>query len=424
MKAHLPETGNKRIVIIGAGFGGLKLARELTRQHDYQVVLIDKHNYHQFQPLLYQVATAGIEASAISFPIRKAFQKQNNIHVRIATVQSVDTLNKRLWSNIGVINFDYLVIATGAVTNFFGMEHVKYFSMPMKTVTEAMELRNKILENYEKAIATEDKNELVALMTLVIVGGGPTGVELAGAIAEMKNFVLPKDYPELDFKLMRIVLIESNDRLIKTMSNSASKKALQYLRKLGVEIVCSTRVTDYDGHIVETNKGEKILSNTLIWTSGVQGCVPDGMESYLSGASNRILVDEYNRVIGLKDVFVIGDAAHMTEKNFPYGHPQVAQVAIQQAKNLAGNFKRDFYGYTWKPFHYKNLGSMATVGRNLAVVDLPFIRFQGFIAWLFWMFIHLFAIVGVKNRLMIFINWFWNYFTYDQSLRIIFKSKS
>lgn len=422
MKANIPESPQKRIVVIGGGFAGLKLVRRLVKEN-FQIVLIDKNNYHQFQPLFYQVATAGLEPSAISFPFRKIFQKKKNIFIRVTEVTGIEPKFNRINTTIGHINYDYLVIATGADTNYFGKPQFEYASLPMKSVSEALGLRNRILENYEKALLTDDPMEREGLMNIAIVGGGPTGVELSGAIAEMKRFILPKDYPELDFNKMHIYLLEANSSLLNGMSGKSSEKAYNYLMRLGVKVWLNSRVKDYDGHYIVFNNGSKIPTYTMVWTAGVSGIQMDGIAGSSYTRNNRIIVDRVNRVKGYENIFSLGDACLMQEEKYPNGHPQVAQVAIQQADNLAVNFERMQKGKELKPFSYKDLGSMATVGRNLAVVDLPFFRFQGFFAWLVWMFVHLMSIVGVKNRLLIFINWLWNYFTYDQSLRLIIRPR-
>jgi len=376
-----------------------------------------------FQPLFYQVATAGLEPSAISFPFRKAFQESKNIHIRLAEVTSVNTKENFLNTSIGKINYDYLILAIGADTNFFGNQKIMANSMPMKSVSEALGIRNKILENYEQALGTEDEEEQQAMMNIVVVGGGPTGVEVSGALAEMKKQILPKDFPELDFKYMQVSLIEASPKLLNVMSSKASQKAKQYLEKLSVNLFLDTRVLDYDGKTVTLSNGTALKARTLIWAAGVKGNTMEGIPQETIIANNRIKVDSYNKINGFENIFAIGDIAYMTEEKYPKGHPQVAQVAIQQAETLAKNFENIIAHKPLKPFHYKDLGSMATVGRNLAVVDLPHLKFQGFFAWLAWMFIHLMSIVGMKNRLIIFINWAWNYVTYDQSLRLIIRPK-
>lgn len=422
MLANIPENGHKRVVIAGAGFAGLKLARYLADK-PFQVVLIDKNNFHSFQPLFYQVATAGIEPSAISFPLRKIFQGFRNIHVRMARVKRVLPEIREIETSIGNLKYDYLVVAMGAGNNFFGHSAISKFSLPMKSVGESLGLRNTILNNFEKALNTIDPEDQARLMNMVVVGGGPTGVEISGALAEMKNFVLPKDYPELDFTRMHIFLVENGRRLLGSMSERASYKAKQYLEKLGVTVMLESLVTDFDNETVFLEQGRKLSTHTLIWAAGIRANTLEGLDIDSLGQGNRIKVDGHNRIEGYENIFAIGDIALMTEEKYPRGHPQVAQVAVQQARTLARNFQNMQSNKPLQDFHYHDLGTLATVGRNRAVVDLAYIRFQGLIAWFFWMFIHLMAIVGVKNRLLIFINWAYYYFTYDQSLRLIIKPK-
>ena len=422
MKTNIPGSNLKRIVIIGGGFAGLQLARKLAKTN-YQIVLIDKNNYHQFQPLFYQVATAGLEPSSISFPFRKVFQKSKNIIIRIAEVIQITPDQNQIETSIGTLHYDYLVIAIGADTNYFGNVKIMEQATPMKSVSEALALRNTILQNYEDALTVQDPENKKALMNIVVVGGGPTGVEVSGALAELKNLVLPKDYPELDFKMMQIYLLEGSAKVLSSFSESASEKARDYLLKLGVNLQFNARVKDYDGKNVFLENGTTILTNTLVWAAGVTGNKIQGLNESTIGKGNRILVDRYNKVIGYDTIFAIGDIACMTEETYPHGHPQVAQVAIQQGKLLAKNFTALLAKKTLTSFTYKDRGSMATVGRNLAVADLGKIKFQGFFAWLIWMFVHLMSIVGTKNRLLIFINWAWNYITYDQSLRLIIRPK-
>jgi NADH:ubiquinone reductase (H+-translocating) len=422
MLANIPDSDQQRVVIAGAGFGGLRLARYLATRN-FQVVLVDKNNFHSFQPLFYQVATAGIEPSAISFPLRKIFQGYKNIHVRMARVKKVNPAENEIETSIGNLRFDYLVLAMGAGNNFFGNSAISKYSLPMKSVGESLGLRNTILNNFERALNTTDPDEQAALMSMVIVGGGPTGVEVAGALAEMKNFVLPKDYPELDFSRMVIYLVENGQRLLGGMSEKSSAKALTYLGQLGVTIMLSQLVKDYNGDVVFLNDGSTLKSHTLIWAAGIKANGIEGLSEEVLTRGNRILVDRFNRVKGYDHIFAIGDLAYMTEEKYPNGHPQVAQTAIQQARFLARNLILLRKHKDMRPFTYRDLGTLATVGRNRAVVDLSVLRFQGLLAWFFWMFIHLMAIVGVKNRLLIFINWAYYYFTYDQSLRLIIKPK-
>lgn len=412
----------KRIVIVGGGFAGLKLANELANTA-YDVFLIDKNNYHQFQPLFYQVATAGLAPGDISFPLRKAFKKANNVHVRMTSVSSVDTANNEIVTAAGKLPYDYLVVAIGGDTNYFGNENIMKHAVPMKSVSEALFIRNKIIFNYEEALNTKDEQHKKALMTIVVVGGGPTGVELAGALAEMKRFVLPKEYPELDFELMDVYLLEAGSRLLNGMSDKAGEKSLRFLEKLGVKVQLKTAVQDYDGTDISLATGEKLQTKTLLWAAGIKANAIEGINQQVITRSGRWKVNAFNQVAGYENIFALGDLAMMETVQFPNGHPQVAQVAIQQAANLAKNMKRKIKSKEWKPFTYKDLGSMATVGRKLAVVDLPFIRFQGFFAWITWLFVHLMAIIGVKNKLSVFMNWAWNYLSLDPSLRLLIRPK-
>ena len=422
IKINIPKSNLQRIVIIGGGFGGLKLARALSRSN-YQVVLIDKNNYHQFQPLFYQVAMAGLEPSSIAFPLRKIFQKNENVFIRVTKVEEVDSKNQVIHTQLGSLSYDYLVIAIGADTNFYGNKSIEDKVIPMKTVSEALYLRNIILNDYEKAITTMDYDKRQGLIDIVIVGGGPTGVEVAGALAEMKNYILPKDYRELNTDEIDIYLLQGGPTLLKGMSTQASEAAEKFLENRGVIVKKNSRVVDFDGSYVYMKDGSKIQANKVIWAAGITGNTLKGLPEESLTWGNRIKVNRFNQVEGYENIFAIGDIAYMEEGEYKEGHPQVAQVAIQQAKNLAENFKRLQKDKSFHPFEYKDLGSMATIGRNKAVVDLPKIRFQGFFAWIVWLIVHLFALIGVKNKIFVFINWIWNYFTYDQSLRLIIKPK-
>ncbi|MCB0643804.1 MAG: FAD-dependent oxidoreductase, partial [Phaeodactylibacter sp.] len=368
-------------------------------------------------------AMSGLEPSSIVFPLRRVFQKKSNVFIRVAEVESVDTELKEIQTNLGALSYDYLVLAIGADTNFFGNQQVAQNAIPMKSVSEALFLRNAILKDYERSVTTLDYDKRQWLIDIVVVGGGPTGVEVSGALAEMRNYVLPKDYSELDIKEIDIYLLQGGDQLLYGMSDKASLKAKEFLEKLGVQVKLNTRVTDYDGRYVYTNTGEKILAKKVIWAAGIIGNKIQGMPQDCLVRGNRIKVDAFNRVEGLQDVFAIGDIAYQEEEKYPTGHPQVAQVAIQHAKRLANNLKRWQAGTEPKPFAYKDLGSMATIGRHLAVVDMPRYSIQGAFAWLIWLFVHLFKLVGIKNRLFVFLNWLWNYFTYDQSLRLIIRPR-
>lgn len=421
---NIPETKEKRIVIVGAGFAGISIAQRLCKQN-YQIVLIDKNNYHQFQPLFYQVAMSGLEPASIAFPLRKMFQRQSNVFIRVTKVERVDTVGKVLHTPFGIVNYDYLIIAIGADTNFYGNKNIQQHAIPMKSVAEALTLRNRILEDYEEALTIPDYEERQQLMDIVIVGGGATGVEVAGALAEMKKYILPKDYHEMNYKEIDIYLIQSADRLLKGMSDNASEGAEKFLTDLGVIVKKNVRVKDFDGKVVSMNDGTQIGANKVIWAAGITGNVIEGFPDDSLVWGNRLKVNPYCQVEGVEDVFAIGDIAYMEEEDFPQGHPQVAQVAIQQGKWLAKNFKKlEKEDGSAMPFRYKDLGSMATIGRNRAVVDLPNFKFKGFFAWVVWLLIHLFQIIGVKNKLFIFINWVWNYWTYDQSLRLIIKTES
>lgn len=422
MDIRIAKSEKKRVVILGGGFGGLKLAESLRRSN-LQVVLLDKHNFHQFQPLFYQVATSGLEPSSIIFPFRKIFQKKANLHFRLAEVERVDADNNVIYTNIGRLEYDFLVIATGAGNNFFGNENIERHAIPMKSINESLRLRNVILERFEEALGMEVE-EREQRLTFVIAGAGPTGVELAGTLAEMKRYVLPKDYPELDFEEMKIILIEGSERVLSAMSEKSSAKATKYLRKLGVELRTRTLVQDYDGSIIQLNEGDALHAKTLIWAAGIKGNFVSGLGEDLKRRGNRIAVDRFSRILGYTNIFAIGDVAAMEgDKAYPEGHPQLAQAAIQQGKLLAKNLLSIVNKEPLKAFHYKNLGTMATVGRNKAVVELPKRQFGGFFAWFVWMFVHLRSILGIKNKGFVFINWVWNYFTYNLSLRLIIKRK-
>jgi len=413
-----------KVVIVGAGFGGLKLARKLNNKPGFEVILIDKFNYHQFQPLFYQVATAGLDASNISFPLRKVFQKSKNVRIRLAEVKQVVPSENKVTTELEEFNYDVLVLAMGADTNFFGNPRLAEKAFPMKSTVEALQLRYRLLQNLEYALTIDDEAELQRLMHIIVVGGGPTGVEVSGALAEMKRYILPKEYPELDFSKMNIFLLEGGPKTLGAMSEKSAAQSCEYLRKLGVKVMTNTLVKDYDGNEVLLDNGNKIPASTVIWAAGVKGNVPEGIDENLIARGNRIKTDRRCKVEGYNNIYAIGDLAYMETPKYPNGHPQVAPVAMQQAAMLADNLIREerrsvkFY-----EFEYHDKGTMATVGRNLAVVDIPKpkLHFGGFLAWLIWMGLHLILIIGVKNRLFIFLNWIYNYITYDQNLRLIFR---
>jgi len=419
---NIPKTDKKRIVIVGCGFAGLTLAKKL-RKTGYQVVILDKHNYHQFPPLFYQVASAGLEESSILFPLRKIFQHYKDYHIRKVEVESVNTINNLIITSAGEINYDYLVLAHGATNAYFGSAQMQKYSRGMKTIAEVLDLRNSLLMNFENALTAQNAEERDMLMTIVIIGGGPSGVEIAGALAEMNKYVLSKDYPEFKEIRAKIFLIEAVDRVLSSMSQKSSDKARSFLEKMGVHVLTNTKATGCDEKTVYIDSGKSIRTGMIIWTAGIAGNSTEGLKHDCFSRSGRIRVDRYNRVSGYSNVFALGDISLQTEEKYPIGHPQVAQVAIQQAQMLADNLGRMRSNKPLKEFRYKDLGTMATVGRHLAVVELPSLRFQGVFAWFVWMFIHLMSIIGVKNKLMIFMNWAWKYFTYDQSTRLILRPK-
>lgn len=422
MRINIPETDQERIVIVGGGFAGLTLAKKL-RKSGYLIVLVDKNNFHQFQPLFYQVATAGLEPSSILYPLRKMFQRSPNVYIRVTKVTSIEPENNRVNTEFGILNYDHLVLAHGADTNYYGNKKLAENVIPMKSVSEALVLRNTLFADFEQALTSDDTEEKLALLDIVIVGGGPTGVEVAGALAEMKQHILPKDYPELNMDDIKIHLIQGADCLLKGMSDEASKAALDFLEKLGVDVKLNTRVKDYDGRCLTMTDDSKLEARKVIWAAGIQGNTIPGLPENAVGSGRRLKVDTLNRVEGTENIYALGDIAIMASEELPYGHPQVAQVAIQQAENLAKNFLKKKNGKALKPFIYKDLGSMATIGRRRAVVDLPNWKFQGTFAWLTWLFVHLMQLIGFKNRIFVFFNWVWNYLFYDQSLRLIIHTR-
>ena len=423
MKANIERTEKKRVVIVGGGLGGLELAFKLV-DDDFQVVLIDKNNYHQFPPLIYQVASGGLEPSSISFPFRRLFQGKKDFFFRMAEVKSVNTSKKLIDTTVGEIEYDYLVLACGAKTNFFGNKDIQASTLPMKSVGEAMRLRNTILHNLELALTEEDPTRKQALMNVVVVGGGASGVEIAGAVAEMKKNIIARDYPDLDSSQMHIYLVNAGDRLLAGMDPMSSKRAERDLKELHVHIRQPQFATEYKDGLLKTSAGLEIPAQTVIWVSGICANTIDGFPAESIGHSGRFLTDRYCRVKGVEDVYAIGDVSLIQgDEQYPLGHPQLAQVAMQQAKMVAKNLKAVLKGKELKPFRYKNLGVMATIGRNHAVAEIAGRKFGGFPAWALWLVVHLRSILGVKNKTFILLNWIWNYINYKQSLRLILKAK-
>jgi NADH dehydrogenase len=419
MMLNIPTTGNKRVVVIGAGFAGISIAKKLKKK-SVQVVLIDKNNFHTFQPLLYQVATGGLESNSIAYPIRRIIKKWKNVFFRMAEVTRIIPEQNVIETNIGELTFDYLIIATGSCPNFFNLTDIQEKLLPLKTIPQALDMRSYIIQNFESALLAESTESEEEFLNIVIVGGGPTGVELAGALAEMKKFILPADYPEIDFSKMHLYLAEASDRLLSSMSESASAKALYYLNKLGVLIFLNTHVKNYDGKYVYYGDNKKLLSETIIWTAGVKGNLIDGLTNQ-SEKVNRYNVNAYAQVMPYQNIYAVGDVARMISERFPNGHPMLATVAIQQGKIVAENIIRAMNGSPLITFHYFDKGSMATVGKNKAVADFPFLKLSGFMAWFVWMFVHIVSIAGFRNRIVIFTDWIWNYITYERALRLIIR---
>ena len=422
MSINIQRNQKKRVVIVGGGLGGLRLAEDLYGS-GMQVVLIDKNNFHQFPPLIYQIASAGIDPSSISFPFRQIFRKRKDFYFRMAEARMIDTDKKILQTSSGKIDSDYLVLAAGATTNFFGNRNIEEWAIPMKTVPEAMGLRNALLSNFERALTCATEEERQELLNIVIVGGGTTGVEIAGALSEMKRYVIPYDYPDMDSSLVHIYLIEAGDRLLAGMSQDSSKKAYDFLESMGVDVRFGKMVTDYRDHKVVMKDGTEIPTRTFLCVSGIRANAMTGIGDEQLGRGFRFKVDEYNRIPGTDGVFVIGDQClQTTDADYPNGHPQVAQVAIQQARNLARNLKKINEGMgdsALVAFKYKNLGSMATIGRNKAVAEIGRLHSQGFFAWILWLVVHLRSILGVKNKMIVLLNWLWKYVSYNDSIRMI-----
>lgn len=405
----------EKIVIIGGGFAGLQLAKSLNNKRK-KVMVIDKVNHHMFQPLFYQVACGRIEPSNISFPFRKIFQRSRNIQFRLTEVQGIVPEQNKIITEEAEFTYDKLVIATGCKTNFFGNDKMESLTFGMKNTQEAIAIRNHILLTFEKLII-ERKRSDDGNWNIVIVGSGPTGVELAGAFAEMKKDILPRDYPHMNFEDLKIILISSTEMPLAVMSEEAQEKSDQYLKELGVDFMKGEMVTDYDGDKVYMKSGKTIPSNNVIWAAGVTGNIIDGLNPKMI-VRNRFKTDRFNRVLGYDNIFAIGDIAYMETPKYPTGHPQVANVAINQGTNLGKNILKKSEK-DWKEYEYVDQGSMATIGKHRAVVDLPKFKFQGLLAWYFWMFLHLMLILSVRNKLAIFFNWMWSYINKDSSLRLI-----
>lgn len=416
----IPESPKKRVVIIGGGFAGIQMAKGL-KGHDFQVVLLDRNNYHTFQPLLYQVATAGLEPDSIAGALRQLFKNYPDFYFRMAKVTQIHPEEQKISTLIGDLHFDYLIIANGSKTNYFGNQEMFNLTFPLKQIPQALNLRSQMLQNFEQTVLTRDLNEKDRLTNFVVVGGGPTGVEVSGALGELKKHVLPKDYPDIDFNIMNLHLVDAGPRLLAGMTEKASEKALKYLAAFDVKVKLNTFVKNYDGEEVTLSDGTVIPSKTVIWAAGVKGNIIDGIPTDCI-EHGRILVDDFNAVKGFQNVFALGDIAFMKTKKYPKGQPMLAPVAIQQGKLLARNLIRQSKGEEMKSFEYIDKGSMATVGRNKAVVDMPKFTFGGFFAWLVWMFVHLLSIIGFRNRLVVFSNWVWNYFTYDRGTRLIIRT--
>lgn len=418
-QVNIPDSSRKRVVVIGGGFGGLQLLKKL-RNSPFQVVLVDKHNYHSFQPLLYQVATAGLEPGSIAYPFRKIMSGYNEFYFRMAEVIRIDPAAKKMETSIGEMSYDYLVLATGATSNFFGLKSLEEKAMRMKTVAEALDIRSLMLQNLEKAILCSDLKEREMLMSTIIVGGGPTGVELAGALAELRKDILPNDYPDLDIRTMDIHLVEANGRLLKEMSEKSSTHALDTLNEMGVDIWLNTRVAEYDGSYITTTDGRRLGGAMLIWAAGVKAQLVEGMsENTIHGG--RWKVNALNQVEGYTDVFAIGDCAAMVTEATPNGYPMLAQPAMQQGALLAANLLRLEKGETLQPFVYKNLGTMATIGRNRAVTEMKNFKLTGWLAWTAWLLVHVYQLIGFRNKIIVMINWAQNYFRHARDLRLIIR---
>lgn len=423
---NIPDSEKPRVVIVGGGFGGIRVTTHLDPSK-FQVVLLDRYNYHTFQPLLYQVATAGLEPDSIAGPLRKITKKNKDTYFRMLKVNRVNPVKKILDTTAGPLHYDFLVVSTGAQINFFGNESIAEHAFPLKQVTHALDLRSHIFQQFEKSEIVTSEEEKKRLMTFVIVGAGPTGVEVCGALAELKNNVLPKDYPQLDVSSMQIHLVEGLKRVLPAMSEKSGTKARQYLEKMGVNIHLETLTSEYDGKIVKLDNGEEIVAGTLVWAAGVKGNLIDGFGEK-SIQKGTLMVNETNHVFknyeskeAYENIFAIGDVAHMMHDDYPNGLPGLAQSAMQQGEQLAKNLNRLIEGKPVKPFHYRNKGALATIGRNKAVADLPKVHLSGFIGWFIWMVVHILFLIGFRSKAVVFANWMWNYFTYDRGIRLILR---
>ncbi len=414
-------TDKKKIIIVGAGFAGIHLTKKLNH-HLFEITLIDKLNYHQFQPLLYQVATSQIEPSNIAFPLRNVFRDKKHVHIRLAEVTHIDATANKIETTSSSFDYDYLVIATGCKTNYFNMQKIIPYVLPLKSTFDAILIRNHFLKTLEQVISVGEE-EKGALLNFVIVGAGATGVELAGTFADIRNHVLPKDYPEIDFSKLKIFLIEGSSHTLNSMSEKSKLDSYRFLSQMGVEIKTEALVVGYDGDTVELGSGVKIRTKTVIWTAGVLSTFPEGLEKVQVGKGQRIMVDRKNLVIGYDNVFALGDVALMKTGHYPEGHPQLANVAITQSDLLAKNLSGLVLGRPLKEYEFKDLGTMAAIGRNKAVVDFKSTHLKGAVAWYVWMFLHLMFILTVKNKLLIFINWAWIYLFKDSSLRLILSKE-
>jgi NADH dehydrogenase len=412
----------KKVVIVGGGFAGLNLAKKLSKSHHYQITLVDQNNYHFFPPLLYQVATAFIEPSNISYPFRKMFSGKN-IRFFMGRLETLETREKRIVTDNGTLPYDILVLAMGTETNYFGNGQIIQNALPMKSIEDALKLRNHILLQIEKAVRSESPSERKKLSTIVIAGGGPTGVELAGMIAEMGKHLTKKDYPEVHDEVGMVYLIDGQQTLLAPMSVQSQAEALSVLKKLGVEVVLGTMVKGFDGTTVSLTDGSQIEASTLIWASGVIAKEVKGIPADAIGRGRRILVDEFNQVNGLDQVYTIGDQCLQTsDSKFQQGHPQLAQVAIQQGNLLGMNLTHSINGQPMKPFAYNDKGSMAIIAKFKAVVDLPKGFMKGFLAWVIWLLIHIIPIAGYRNKAKLAFNWLWSFMTNDPPLRLIFRT--